>query len=131
MKGYKGEDAHQRSKQTKEKKGRDATRLHKQWPATVDIKAAVKQAMVDLNVVCSQFTGCHSQLAEMNRLITGIIQYNEYAGRIMEWAILDAAHVEQVFSEGGNILVENTQFSCLDIVFQGSMSSMKLLWLFR
>lgn len=105
VQGYKGEDNDQRKVQTADKKRRDTRRLQEQWPSTDLIKAAVKQAMVDLYYCVQIYTGGKDQLALMNKLMIGIIQYNEYAGRTKEWRTLSAAHVAEQFANGKHVLV--------------------------
>ena len=104
VKGYKIEDTDQRKKQQADKKRKDTARMSN-WPATELIKKVVQQAMVDLEYIVARYTGDKAQLAAMNKLLIGIIQYNEYAGRTKEWAILSAAHVKAQFDKGKHILI--------------------------
>ena len=105
VQGYKGEDCDQRLRQNKEKKRRDTKRLTEQWPETADIKASVKQAMVDLQDMAQRYDGSTKMKAQMNCLVIAIIHYNEFAGRSGEWAKLSAAHVHSQFASGKNVLI--------------------------
>lgn len=105
VQGLKGEDQDQRMKQCAAKKRKDTNQMYKQWPDTLAIKAAVSQAMVDLAYVVERYEGTPVELALMNKLIIGIIHYNEFAGRSGEWAKLSAVHVHVQFRDGKHVLV--------------------------
>ena len=105
VRGYKGDDATQRAIQIKAKKKKDTYQLSKQWPKTEDIKEAVKQAMVDLQYLVHNYDGTFRMLAKLNRLIIGIIHFNDFAGRSLEWQKLKAAHVHEQFDDGKHVLV--------------------------
>ena len=73
VEGYKNLDKDEKRDKGRVKKRADAEQMDQEWPLTKDIKANVKQDMIDLYWAVQEYQGTNGELARINMLILGIL----------------------------------------------------------